>query len=73
MLVAWQGCAFDKDGTLTLPYAESVYPVIQESLDQCRAAFDGNIALFSNSAGLYQYDPTGDGCSSHDVTAFHGD
>ena len=54
-----QGVAFDKDGTLTLPYAESVYPDLQESLQTCRAAFDGKLALFSNSAGLFQFDPEG--------------
>ena len=55
-----QGVAFDKDGTLTLPYAESVYPDLRHSLDACRAAFGGKVVLFSNSAGLFQFDPEGD-------------
>ena len=54
-----QGVAFDKDGTLTLPYADSVHPDLQQSLDACSAAFDCKVVLFSNSAGLFQFDPEG--------------
>lgn len=54
-----QGCAFDKDNTLTLPFLKTVYPDIQASLDECREVFDGKIVLFSNSAGLKQFDPDG--------------
>ena len=58
-LDAVQGCAFDKDNTLTLPFLKEVYPEIQASLDECKEAFNGKIVLFSNSAGLKQFDPDG--------------
>lgn len=32
---------------------------MRESLTACRAAFDGRLALYSNSAGLLQFDPDG--------------
>ena len=54
-----QGCAFDKDNTLTLPYLKQVHPKIQASLDECKHVFNGNVVLFSNSAGLHQFDPEG--------------
>lgn len=56
----FEGAAFDKDNTLTLPFLEEVHPLIQESLDECKAVFDGKVALFSNSAGLEQFDPEGE-------------
>lgn len=57
--VCVQGCAFDKDNTLTLPFLKQVHPDIQASLDECKQVFGGNVVLFSNSAGLYQFDPDG--------------
>lgn len=30
-----------------------------ESLEDCRRAFDGKLVLYSNSAGLQQFDPEG--------------
>ncbi|XP_047071831.1 phosphatidylglycerophosphate phosphatase 1, chloroplastic/mitochondrial-like [Lolium rigidum] len=55
----FRGVVFDKDNTLTAPYAPALWPLLAASFDQCRAAFPGAIALYSNSAGLKQYDPDG--------------
>jgi phosphatidylglycerophosphatase GEP4 len=55
----FEGAAFDKDNTLTLPYIEKVHPELQKSLEDCKKAFDGRVCLFSNSAGLEQFDPEG--------------
>jgi phosphatidylglycerophosphatase GEP4 len=48
-----------QDNTLTLPYVLEVHPPLHASLDECRAVFDGRLAILSNSAGLFQYDPDG--------------
>mmetsp|Transcript_49367 Transcript_49367/g.91905 ORF Transcript_49367/g.91905 Transcript_49367/m.91905 type:complete len:259 (+) Transcript_49367:266-1042(+) len=55
----FQGCVFDKDNTLTLPYALEVHDPLRASLDDCRDVFEGRLAILSNSAGLKQYDPQG--------------
>jgi len=55
----FRGCVFDKDNTLTAPYARAVAPGLAPALARCRAAFGGRVVLFSNSAGLAQFDPEG--------------
>ncbi|KAL3702066.1 hypothetical protein R1sor_020088 [Riccia sorocarpa] len=55
----FEAVVFDKDNTLTAPYAQSIWPSLLESLEKCRATFSGRLALLSNSAGLYQFDPDG--------------
>lgn len=55
----FRGVVFDKDNTLTVPYSLSLWPPIESSLDICKSVFGDNVAVFSNSAGLYQYDPDG--------------
>ncbi|CAM6095941.1 unnamed protein product [Calypogeia fissa] len=55
----FEGVLFDKDNTLTAPYGRNIWPPLTESLEECRKVFGGRIALLSNSAGLYQYDPHG--------------
>ncbi|PNH03791.1 putative phosphatidylglycerophosphatase, mitochondrial [Tetrabaena socialis] len=55
----FSGLVFDKDNTLSLPFALEVEPRLQESLSRCLAAFEGRAVLYSNSAGLQQYDPEG--------------
>lgn len=55
----FQGCVLDKDNTLTHPYKSKVAPQLLPSLQRCQQAFEGRLALFSNSAGLRQYDPEG--------------
>ncbi|KAG0579761.1 hypothetical protein KC19_4G121600 [Ceratodon purpureus] len=55
----FEGVVFDKDNTLTAPYALTVWPALTTSLQECQSVFGGRIALLSNSAGLYQFDPDG--------------
>ncbi|WVZ68532.1 hypothetical protein U9M48_017463 [Paspalum notatum var. saurae] len=56
----FHGVVFDKDNTLTAPYAPALWPPIAAAFDQCRAAFPpGALAIYSNSAGLKEYDPDG--------------
>ncbi|KAF7024187.1 hypothetical protein CFC21_036566 [Triticum aestivum] len=64
----FRGVVFDKDNTLTAPYAPELWPLLTASFDQCRAAFPGAIAVYSNSAGLKQYDPDGSDASTIEAT-----
>ena len=41
------------------PYSLELHPHARDSLAACRAAFDGKLVLYSNSAGLQQFDPEG--------------
>jgi phosphatidylglycerophosphatase GEP4 len=52
---------FDKDNTLSRPFDLTVEPKLSASWAACKAAFDGRLILYSNSAGLAQYDPEGEG------------
>mmetsp|Transcript_28936 Transcript_28936/g.53175 ORF Transcript_28936/g.53175 Transcript_28936/m.53175 type:complete len:289 (-) Transcript_28936:211-1077(-) len=55
----FKGCVFDKDNTLTLPFAMAVQEDAALGLQSCQKAFGPNVALLSNSAGLEQYDRDG--------------
>lgn len=55
----FRGCIFDKDNTLTEPYRLELHPSAAAALADCTAAFDGRVVLYSNSAGLEQFDPEG--------------
>ncbi|XP_019166298.1 PREDICTED: phosphatidylglycerophosphatase GEP4, mitochondrial-like isoform X2 [Ipomoea nil] len=55
----FEGVVFDKDNTLTVPYSLRLWPPLRSSIEQCKALFGNNIAVFSNSAGLFEYDPDG--------------
>ncbi len=55
----FEGCVLDKDNTLTHPYSSQIAPQLVPSLDRCQRAFAGRLVLFSNSAGLHQFDPEG--------------
>ncbi|KAI7842791.1 hypothetical protein COHA_003537 [Chlorella ohadii] len=55
----FRGCVFDKDNTLTEPYQLELHPHARASLEECRRAFGGRLVLYSNSAGLQQFDPEG--------------
>lgn len=56
----FRGVVFDKDNTLTAPYAPALWPPLAAAFDQCRATFPpGALAIYSNSAGLTEYDPDG--------------
>ena len=54
-----KGIVFDKDNTLCRPFALEIDPDLKASVEECRAAFGGRVAIYSNSAGLQQYDPEG--------------
>ncbi|XP_031101741.1 uncharacterized protein LOC116005625 [Ipomoea triloba] len=55
----FQGVVFDKDNTITAAYSLGLWPPLESSIQHCKALFGNNIAVFSNSAGLYEYDPDG--------------
>lgn len=55
----FEGCIFDKDNTLTEPYKLELQPSAAISLDECQKIFRGKVVLYSNSAGLEQFDPDG--------------
>ncbi|KAI3457077.1 hypothetical protein Pfo_013740 [Paulownia fortunei] len=55
----FEGVVFDKDNTITVPYSLSLWAPLGSSIEQCKSLFGNNIAVFSNSAGLYEYDPDG--------------
>ncbi|KAF4376516.1 hypothetical protein F8388_025387 [Cannabis sativa] len=55
----FKGVVFDKDNTITAPYQLNLWAPLASSLDECKAVFGPNIAVFSNSAGLYEYDHDG--------------
>lgn len=40
--------------------ARQVHPALQQSLDECNRVFEGRVCVFSNSAGLQQFDPEGE-------------
>ena len=49
-----------QDNTLTTPYAPCCAPTLLPALDACRAVFGAHaLVIYSNSAGLQQYDPQG--------------
>ena len=56
----FQGCVFDKDNTLTVPYGPAPHEDVEAALKECMEVFEGRVALYSNSAGLQQYDPEGE-------------
>eukprot|EP00878_Enallax_costatus_P008614 GHUV01009007.1.p1 GENE.GHUV01009007.1~~GHUV01009007.1.p1 ORF type:complete len:309 (+),score=74.14 GHUV01009007.1:88-1014(+) len=53
-------CIFDKDNTISEPFALTVPAKLLPSFQQCQQVFGSNVVLYSNSAGLYQYDPKGE-------------
>lgn len=55
----FEGAVFDKDNTLTEPYAIAIAPILVDSLRKCIQTFNGKVVLLSNSAGLEQFDPEG--------------
>ncbi|KAG2488107.1 hypothetical protein HYH03_013256 [Edaphochlamys debaryana] len=55
----FKGLVFDKDNTLSEPFALCVQPRLKPALDACLESFGNRAVLYSNSAGLQQYDPEG--------------
>lgn len=60
----FKACVFDKDNTLCEPFALDIDPKLRASVEECREAFGGKLAIYSNSAGLEQYDPRGEEAES---------
>ncbi|CAL5203411.1 unnamed protein product [Lathyrus oleraceus] len=55
----FKGVVFDKDNTITAPYSLTPWPLLESSLESCKSEFGPDIAVFSNSAGLREYDHDG--------------
>ncbi|KAI9115675.1 hypothetical protein K1719_013344 [Acacia pycnantha] len=55
----FKGVVFDKDNTITAPYSLCPWPPLTSSLELCKSEFGPDVAIFSNSAGLHEYDPDG--------------
>ncbi|KAH1034717.1 hypothetical protein GYH30_054911 [Glycine max] len=55
----FKGVVFDKDNTITAPYSLKSWPPLESSLECCKSEFGHDIAVFSNSAGLHEYDHDG--------------
>ncbi|KAM7261931.1 hypothetical protein ACFE04_021008 [Oxalis oulophora] len=55
----FKGVVFDKDNTITAPYSLKVWPPVNSALDDCKELFGNDIAVYSNSAGLSEYDHNG--------------
>ncbi|GMH18452.1 hypothetical protein Nepgr_020293 [Nepenthes gracilis] len=56
----FRGVVFDKDNTITLPYVLAMWAPLKPSVELCKSVFgDDNVVVFSNSAGLYEFDPDG--------------
>nr|KYP74058.1 hypothetical protein KK1_006726 [Cajanus cajan] len=55
----FKGVVFDKDNTITAPYSLKPWPPLESSLQCCKSEFGHDIAVFSNSAGLHEYDHDG--------------
>lgn len=54
----FRGVVFDKDNTITLPYSLNPYDPLRISLENCISIFgEENVAVYSNSVGLFEYDP----------------
>ncbi|XP_037497778.1 phosphatidylglycerophosphate phosphatase 1, chloroplastic isoform X2 [Jatropha curcas] len=55
----FKGVVFDKDNTITVPYSLALWGPLVSSIEQCKSVFGNDLAVFSNSAGLYEYDHDG--------------
>ncbi|MEW5301463.1 MAG: hypothetical protein WDW36_004322 [Sanguina aurantia] len=55
----FKGVVFDKDNTLSRPYDPNIDPKLRSSVEECKRVFGGKLVLYSNSAGLTQFDPQG--------------
>ncbi|KAJ6412420.1 hypothetical protein OIU84_005468 [Salix udensis] len=55
----FKGVVFDKDNTITVPYSLTLWGPLVASIEKCKSVFGNDIAVFSNSAGLFEYDHDG--------------
>jgi hypothetical protein len=51
--LGFKGCVLDKDNTLTRPYSMELESGVKASLEKSQAIFNGNVVVFSNSAGAF--------------------
>ncbi|KAG1347411.1 hypothetical protein COCNU_06G012400 [Cocos nucifera] len=65
--LGFRGVVFDKDNTLTSPCSLSLWPSLSHSLNLCRSAFPGKIAIFSNSTEIKK--PAG---TAEDIEKYFG-
>ncbi len=56
-----------QDNTLTEPYAELVAPQLASALEVCKRTWPDRVVLFSNSAGLQEFDPEGAAVPAHEA------
>lgn len=47
----FRGIVFDKDNTLTLPYARAIHAPLLSAIDEARRTFGDRLAVLSNSVG----------------------
>ncbi|KAL5757652.1 hypothetical protein ACOSP7_020263 [Xanthoceras sorbifolium] len=57
--MGFRGVVFDKDNTITAPYCLTLWGPVSSSIDRCKLVFGNDIAVFSNSSGLFEYDHEG--------------
>lgn len=55
----FKAVVFDKDNTLCEPFEVDIDAKLRPAVEDARGAFGGRLAIYSNSAGLAQYDPKG--------------
>ncbi|KAJ7963897.1 haloacid dehalogenase (HAD) superfamily protein [Quillaja saponaria] len=55
----FKGVVFDKDNTIIAPYSLTLWGPLGSSLERCKSVFGADMAVFSNSAGLHEYDHDG--------------
>ncbi|XP_034931907.2 phosphatidylglycerophosphate phosphatase 1, chloroplastic/mitochondrial isoform X1 [Populus alba] len=60
----FKGVVFDKDNTITVPYSLTIWDPLDASIERCKSVFGNDIAVFSNSAGLFEYDHDGSKASA---------
>ena len=64
----FKGVVFDKDNTITLPYSITLWDPLKPSLEKCKSIFGNqNVAVLSNSVGLYEFDPDGSKAESMEI------
>ncbi len=49
--IGFKGLVFDKDNTLTAPYALEIFPTIRDSFREYQQSFGDQMVIISNSAG----------------------
>ncbi|KAE8734715.1 Haloacid dehalogenase superfamily protein isoform 2 [Hibiscus syriacus] len=55
----FKGVVLNTNNTITVPYSLTLSLPLRPSIDKCKDVFGPDIAMFSNSAGLLEYDYDG--------------